>query len=81
MRNKGVLDCISLDEGAQIHIHTLANMSFQSLYIINSSNGYRVFCSSLNSVYCTRKGSANELTTLHCLILYPHWGEPVSLCL
>ena len=45
-RNEGVLDCIALDEGAQVIIRTLDDMSIQSSYIINSSNGCCVFCSS-----------------------------------
>ena len=73
-RDEGVLDCIALGERAQVLICTLDDMSIQSSYIINSSNGCCVFCSSLNSVRCTREGSGKENTTLHCPIVYPHWG-------
>ena len=73
-RNEGVLDCIALGEGAQVIIRTLDDMSIQSSYTVISRNGCCVFCSSLNSVHCTREGSGKELTTLHCPIVYPHWG-------
>ena len=73
-RNEGVLDCIALDEGAQVIIRTLDDMCVQSSYIINSSNGCCVFCSSYNSVHCTREGIDKDFTTLHCPIVYPQWG-------
>ena len=73
-RNEGVLDCIALGEVAQYIIHTLDEVSIQCSHIVNSSNGCCVFCSSLNSVHCTREGSDNGITTLHCPIVYPQWG-------
>ena len=74
-RNEGVLDCIALGEVAQVLIHALDDMSIQSSYIINSSNGCCVFCFSLNSVHCTREGPAKDITTLQCPIVYPQWGH------
>ena len=73
-RNEGVLDCIALGEVAQVLIHALDDMSIQSSYIINSSNGCFVFCFSLNSVHCTREGIDKDFTTLHCPIVYPQRG-------
>ena len=74
-RNEGVLDCIALGEVAQYIVCTLDEVAIQSSYIVNSSNGCCVFCSSLNSVHCTREGSANGFTTLRCPIVYPLWGR------
>ena len=45
-RNEGELDCIALAEVAQMIIHTLDEVSIQSSYIVHSSNGCSVFCSS-----------------------------------
>ena len=73
-RNEGVLDCIALDEVAQYIVCTLDEVAIQHLYIVNSSNGCGVFCSSLNSVHCTREGSAKDFTTLKCPVVYPLWG-------
>ena len=70
-RNEGELDSIALDEVAQIIICTLDEVSIQCLYCVNSSDGCVVFCSSENSVTCTRESSAKDFTTLHCPIVYP----------
>ena len=77
-RDEGELDCIALDEVAQIIICTLDEVSIQRSYIVHSSNGCSVFCSSENSVHCTREfeGSGKDFTTLHCPIVYPVWGCP-----
>ena len=50
-------------------------MSIQHSHIVNSINGCGVFCSSLNSVQCTREGSAKDFTTLQCPIVYPQRGS------
>ena len=73
-RNEGVLDCIALDEVAQYIVGTVNEVSIQHLYIVKSSNGCGVFCSSSNSVHCTREGSTKDFTTLHCPVVYPPWG-------
>ena len=73
-RNEGVLDGIALGEVAQYIVDTLDEVSVQCLYIVNSSNGCCVFYSRLNSVHCTREGSAKGITTLHCPVVYPPWG-------
>ena len=73
-RNEGELDCIALDGVAQYFIHTLDEVSIQRSYTVHSSNGCGVFCSSLNSVHCTREGSVKDDTTLQCPIVYPQWG-------
>ena len=75
-RDEGELDCIALDEVAQIIIYTLDEVSIKICYIVHSSNGCDVFCSSSISVVCTREGSAKDFTTLHCPIVYPVWGCP-----
>ena len=73
-RNERIFDSIALDEGTKIFIGTLKDISIQCLYIVHSNNGCSVFCSSENSVQCTREGSGKYITTLHCPIVYPQWG-------
>ena len=45
-RNEGELDSIALDEVAEVFIRTLDEVSIQRSYIVHSSNGCGVFCSS-----------------------------------
>ena len=75
-RNEGELDCIALDEVPQYCICTLDEVSIKSSYTVNTSDCCGMFCRSLNSVLCTKKGSAKGFTTLKCPIVYPHWGCP-----
>ena len=72
-RDKGVLDCIALDEVAQYAVHTLNDVSIKSLHIAHSTDCHSVLCITLDCVHCTREGSAKELTSLHCPIVYPVW--------
>ena len=74
-RNEGIFDSIALDEGTKIYICTLKDVSIQCSHIVHSRNGCSVFCSSENSVQCTREGSAKDFTTLYCPIVYPQWGR------
>ena len=74
-RNEEVLDCITLDGILQYIVYTLDEVSLQHSYIVHSTDGCCVYCSSLNSVHCTREGSANGFTSLHCPVVYPVWAS------
>ena len=73
-RDEGVLDCIALDDITQYAVHTLNDVSVESLHIAQSTNCHSVLCITLHWVPYTREGSAKELTTPQCPIVYPQWG-------
>ena len=78
-KDEGVLDCIALDEVALYAVHTTLNdVSIKSLHIAHSTDCHSVLCYTLDCVHCTREGSAKELTTLRCPIVYPQWGTENS---
>ena len=72
-RDEGVLDCIALDEVAPYAVHTLNDVSVKSLHIAHSTDCHSVLCIILECVHCAREGSAKELTSLQCPIVYPVW--------
>ena len=56
-RDEGVLDCIALDEVALNAVHTLNDVSIESLHITHSADCHSVLCIILECVHCTREGS------------------------
>ena len=47
-RDKGVLDCIALDEVAQYAVRTLNDVSVKSLHIAHSTDCHSVLCITLD---------------------------------
>ena len=73
MGDERVLDCIALDEAAPYAVHTLNDVSIKSSHIAHSTDRHSVLCITLDCVQCTREGSVQDLTTLHCPIVCPVW--------
>ena len=70
-RDEGVLDCIALDEVDLYAVHTLNDVSVESLHIAHSTDCHSVLCITPEWVHCTREGRSKELTILRCPIVYP----------
>ena len=70
-RDEGVLDSIALDEVPLYAVRTLNDVSVKSLHITHSTDSHSVLCIILRRVHCTREGSAKDLTSLRCPIVYP----------